>query len=154
MDSQVNSHLLKVVKMAQSLLEEEDRSAVTPSKIAEKIELILVMQPSWRSGLDVEAAVAELVRRFSVWVGESAVLRDDNGHQDWLVASRKRDWRYWQRYREWLEVKLPSAAIEELDRTTDDILSLLEDPTRKAGGTAAASWWVTCNRAKRETTPA
>lgn len=117
--------------MAQSLLEEENRSAVTPSKIAEKIEIILMMQPSWRPDLDVEAVVVELVRRFSVWVGESAVLRDDSGHQDWLVANRKKDWRYWQRYRDWQEVKLPSAAIEELDRTTDDILGLLEDPIRE-----------------------
>lgn len=130
MDSPTNETFYKVVKMAQSLLEEEEKAAVTPSMIAEKIDQILTIKPSWRIDLDIEAAVAELVRRFSVWVGESAILRDDSGHRDWLVASRKQDWRYWQRYRDWLEAKLPSAAIDELDRTTDDVLGLLEDPIR------------------------
>src|SRR3712207_2304573 len=100
MDGPTNETFFKVVKMAQSLLEEEERSTITPSRIAEKIDLILTMQPSWRAGLHVEAAVAELVRRFSVWVGESGILRDSGGHQDWLTASRKQDWRYWQRYRD------------------------------------------------------
>lgn len=130
MDSPTNETFYKVVKMAQALLEEEEKATVTPSIIAEKINQILMMKPSWRIDLDIEAAVAELVRRFSVWVGESAILRDDSGHTDWLVASRRQDWRYWQRYRDWLEAKLPSAAIDELDRTTDDVLGLLEDPIR------------------------
>lgn len=130
MDSPTNETFFKVVKMAQALLEEEEKAAVTPSMIAEKIDQILMMKPSWRADLDIDAAVSELVRRFSVWVGESAILRDDSGHRDWLVANRKQDWRYWQRYRDWLEAKLPSAAIDELDRTTDDVLGLLEDPLR------------------------
>ena len=131
MDSPTNETFYKVVKMARALLErggKGDRSP--PSMIVEKIDQILSMKPSWRVDLNIEAAVAELVRRFSVWVGESAILRDDSGHKDWLVASRKQNWRYWQRYRDWLEAKLPSAAIDELDRTTDDVLGLLEDPIR------------------------
>lgn len=119
----------KVVKTAQSLLEEE-KGSITPALIAGKVDMVLAMSPRWRIGLDIEAVVAELVRRFSVWVGASAILKDDAGHEDWLVAARKQDWRYWQRYRDWLEVKLPSSAIDELDETTDRILGLLEDPLR------------------------
>ena len=58
------------------------------------------------------------------------MLRSDAGHVPWLNASRRRDWRYWQRYREWLERKLSFRAVEALDRSSDTILGLLEDPTR------------------------
>src|SRR5207253_3274300 len=41
-----------------------------------------------------------------------------------------REWRYWQRYREWLERTLSFKAVEALDRSSDTILGSLEDPTR------------------------
>jgi hypothetical protein len=131
MDTAPTDTFYKVVKMAQSILEEEERAQITPLLISEKVEMILAMKPSWKSGLDIGAVVEELVRRLSVWVGASAILKDDAGHEDWLTAGRKQDWRYWQRYRDWLEAKLPSAAIDELDDTTDAVLGLLEDPLRE-----------------------
>ncbi len=131
MDAASPDTFFKVVKMAQSLLEEEERAAITPMMIAEKVDMILAMKPSWRAGLDIDSVIEELVRRFSVWVGTSTTLRDEAGHEDWLVAARKQDWRYWQRYRQWLEAKLPTSAIEELERSTDDVLGLLEDPLRE-----------------------
>lgn len=120
----------RVLKMTQALLEEEERASVTPTLIAEKLDVVLAMKSTWRAELDVQAAIDELVRRFSVWVGESSILKDNTDHEDWLTAARKRDWRYWQRYRDWLEAKLPPAAIDELDDSTHQILGLLEDPTR------------------------
>lgn len=49
----------------------------------------------------------------------------------WLNAARKREWRYWQRYREWLERDLSFTAVDALDRSTDSVLGLLEDPSRE-----------------------
>ena len=72
----------------------------------------------------------ELVRRFSMWIGRDGTLKDQTGHQAWLDAGRRRDWRLWQRYREFLELDLPVDAIEALDRSTDGVLGLLEDPRR------------------------
>jgi hypothetical protein len=121
----------KVVKFVQELLlDEADRSSITPTLIAEKIEMVIRMNPKWGDGLDREAVTDELIRRFSLWIGQDTMLRSDVGHVPWLNAARQREWRYWQRYREWLERKLSFRVVEALDRSSDTILGLLEDPRR------------------------
>lgn len=122
----------KVVKFVQELLlEEADRSAITPALIEERIDAVVHMQPKWGDGLDRQAVIDELIRRFSLWIGRDAALRNDANHVQWLDSARKRNWRYWQRYREWLERKLSFKAVEALDHSTDTVLSLLEDPERE-----------------------
>jgi Z1 domain len=121
----------KVVKFVQELLlDEEDKAAITPALIAAKIDMVIAMKPSWGHELDRDAVTTELIRRFSLWIGEDAALKSESGHEAWLSAARKRDWRYWQRYREWLERKLSWKAVDGLDKSTDTILGLLEDPLR------------------------
>ncbi len=120
----------KVVKFAQELLLEEERSAISPGLISTKIDQVLMFKPAWKDGLDRDAAINELVRRFSIWVGADSTLQNDEGHKAWLNAGRKGDWRYWQRYREYLEGKMSVVAVEGLDRSTDTILGMLEDPAR------------------------
>ncbi|WP_217638642.1 Z1 domain-containing protein [Nitrosospira multiformis] len=122
----------KVVKFVQELLlDEEDRCAITPALIAAKIDMVVAMKPSWGEDLHRDAVTDELIRRFSLWIGQNTTLRSDVGHVPWLNSSRKQDWRYWQRYREWLERKLSWKAVEALNKSTDSILELLEDPTRE-----------------------
>lgn len=122
----------RIIKLVQELLlDEEDKAVITPTMIGEKIELVLAMNPKWREGHDRQAATDELIRRFSLWIGQDATLRNNEGHKDWLNAARKQDWRYWQRYREWLERKLSIKAVDALDRSTDSVLALLEDPERE-----------------------
>ncbi len=122
----------RVVKFVQELLlDEDDRSAITPAVIAEKMDMVIAMKPKWGDELDRDAVTDELIRRFSLWIGQDTTLKSDIGHEPWLNAARKRDWRYWQRYQEWLESKLSWKAVDSLDRSTDTILGLLEDPTRE-----------------------
>ena len=122
----------KVVKFVQELLlDEEDRSAITPALIAEKIDVVVRMNPKWGADLDRDAVTDELIRRFSLWIGQDTMLRNEAGHVAWLNASRKMEWRYWQRYREWLERMLSFKAVDALDRSSDTVLGLLEDPTRQ-----------------------
>lgn len=122
----------RVVKFVQELLlDEEDRNGITPAIIAEKINMVVAMKPSWGENLDRDAITDELIRRFSLWIGQDSTLKSDAGHEDWLNSSRKQDWRYWQRYREWLERKLSWKAVEALDHSTDTVLGLLEDPRRE-----------------------
>jgi hypothetical protein len=122
----------KVVKVTQELLSEESHEIrVTPELIAEKVELVLSLNPKWASGVTATAVIDELIRRFSVWIGDDTQLTNSAGHESWLDSSRKRDWRYWQRYSEWMERKVSVRAIEGLDKSTDLVLSLLEDPLRR-----------------------
>ena len=121
----------RVIKFVQELLlDEEDRSVITPALIAEKIDMIVSMKPRWGEELDRDTVTDELIRRFSLWIGQDTTLQSDTGHEPWLNSSRKQDWRYWQRYREWLERKLSWKAVEALDKSTDAVLGLLEDPLR------------------------
>jgi hypothetical protein len=120
-----------VVKIVQEmLLDEQDKSAITPALISQKIDMVLKIMPNKGEGLDRDSVTEELIRRFSIWVGKESSLVDMAGHIPWLTADVKKEWRYWRRYREWQEQKLPWSAVEALDETTDSILSMLEDPKR------------------------
>jgi hypothetical protein len=121
----------KVIKIVQELLSDvADKSAITPTLINEKIELVVSLNPRWGADLDRAAARDELIRRFSIWIGQHVILKNDVGHVSWLTAARKRDWRYWQRYSEWQERKIAVSAVQKLDESTDAVLELLEDPMR------------------------
>ena len=97
----------RVVKFVQELLlSEDDRAVITPGMIAEKIDMVIAMKAKWGDELDREAVTDELIRRFSLWIGKDAILTSNVGHEIWLDSIRKQDWRYWQRYREWLEKQL------------------------------------------------
>ena len=119
-----------VIKFAQELLLNEERNSVSPALINAKIDQVLAFQPAWQNGFDRDSAITELVRRFSLWVGTDSTIHNDDGHKPWLEAARKTDWRYWQRYREYLESRMSILAVDALDRSTDTILGMLEDPLR------------------------
>ena len=123
-----------IIKLAQELLlAEVETTSVTPAAIGRIIDRIISLKPSWKDGIDRDTVTDELIRRFSLWIGQDTALRNAEGHKEWLKQGLKRDWRYWQRYREWLERKLSYKAVEALDRSTDLVLALLENPLRDGG---------------------
>ncbi len=127
----IDKNKWKVIKVVQELLIDiAETTEVTPSVIDEKIDLVLMLNNEWGIDLDRSYVIEELVRRFSVWIGHDTSLVNNIGHEPWLTAERKNNWRYWQRYREWQEQSLPWKAVEAQDATTDSILGLLEDPLR------------------------
>lgn len=120
-----------VIQVVQTMLGElDEKTLITPELISEHIDKVLSIMPKRGIGLDRDAVTEELISRFSIWVGDDASLVNMEGHVPWLTAERKQNWRYWQRYREWQERKLPWKAMEGLDKTTDQTLSMLEDPKR------------------------
>lgn len=132
MTTQGEANRASVIKIVQELLfDEPDKSAITPALIAEKIALALMMKPAWAVDLDRDAVSDELIRRFSVWRGQDTWLENNEGHVPWLTPERKKGWRYWQRYREMQEARLPWEAVDGLDKSTDRILGMLEEPLRK-----------------------
>jgi hypothetical protein len=133
MTEEQNKVFQRVVSVAQTfLVEAMENGSVTPTLIAEKVDFVAThMAPG--ENVDQKEAVAELIRRFSLWIGGASTLSDKTGHKDWLNAARKRDWRYWQRYRDFLESKMSVKAVDALDDATNKILELLEDPLREEG---------------------
>lgn len=107
---------------------------VTPEIIGQKlqkaIELLPIVMPDLDVAIDHDVIMGELIRRCSQTVGRNTTIKSDEGHQDWLNADRKKDWRYWRRYAMWLEEKMPLQAIDALDEATDDVLKQLEAPER------------------------
>lgn len=130
--SDAHKTLMNVVSIAQTiLLGEKDKTTITPALIAEKVELAAgLVAPSELGGVDRQAAIGELIRRFSLWIGQDSTLHDEEGHEPWLVSARKKNWRYWQRYQGFLERKMSTTAVDALGKSTDKILALLEDPNR------------------------
>lgn len=123
--------LEKIVKLTQDLLLEDDPETISPGLIGERIDEMTAAIPRYAGTFDRDAAIAELVRRFAYWVGADTTLSSEVGHVPWLDAARKDDWRYWRRYSEHLEGKMSWAAVRAVDRSTDAILSQLEDPRRE-----------------------
>ncbi|ARN18694.1 Z1 domain-containing protein [Piscinibacter gummiphilus] len=123
----------KLISIAQTLLRDEpDETKRSPTLIAEVVAGIASLHFKSRAEeINQPAAVAELIRRFSHWISTDATLSDVTGHVDWLNAARKKDWRYWHRLSRYMERTLAADVVDALDRSTDEILGLLEDPERE-----------------------
>ncbi|WP_374275842.1 Z1 domain-containing protein [Brevundimonas sp.] len=121
----------RVVKFTQELLLEDDPQTISPALIGERIDEVLLGLPRYRDTYDRDAAITELVRRFSLWIGSDRTIESGAGHVAWLDSDRKGDWRYWKRYAEHQEGKMAWSVVDALDRSTDSVLGMLEDPARE-----------------------
>lgn len=123
-----NTQTATALSIAQSLLvAEKDQGPITAAKITEKVAIAAsVVAAGNEDSIDKAAAAAELIRRFSLWIGQDTTLADTTGHEAWLSAARKKDWRYWPRYRDMLERKMSATAVDAVDKSTDHILGLME----------------------------
>lgn len=130
MEQTIADSTASIVSIAQILLrkEREKGNEITPLLIAQKLDKVAEMEPD--AVFNRSEAIEELVRRFSYWVGKESTLKNVFDHLDWLNAQRKKDWRYWGRLQRFLERRLSIDVVDSLDRSTDGILELLEDPLR------------------------
>ena len=120
------------LSIAQSLLvADQDKGPITAALITEKVNIAAsVVAPGNEGAVDEDAVIAELIRRYSQWIGRDTGMSDTTDHEAWLNAARKKDWRYWPRYRDMLERKMSVTAVDALDKSTDRILGWMEDPGR------------------------
>lgn len=130
MEQTVADSTESIVSIAQILLrkERDKGNEITPLLIAQKLDMAAAMDSE--GVFNRQVAIDELVRRFSHWVGKESTLKNIFDHIDWLDAQRKKDWRYWGRLQRYLERRLSIEVVDSLDRSTDGILELLEDPLR------------------------
>lgn len=82
------------------------------------------------SAISKDDVIRLMMDRYAVWVGESKALDGDDDHVPWLTPERKRAWRYWPDYEEYLTPKMAETSVRSLDYQTDEILRRLEDPAR------------------------
>ncbi len=129
MSSEESSNLTEVITIAQALLRKEmlKGADITPTLVEAKVSIAAAL---FSDEVDAGTARDELIRRFSHWIGANTTMVDNEGHFAWLVGGRRKDWRYWPRYHGFLDERMSATAVDALDRSTDEILGLLEDPQR------------------------
>ena len=109
-----NELIENVIATAQRLIRaEKDKAKVTPPYISDRVDkAIAIFCDEGLSELDKQRVITVLIQRFSHWIGRSTTLKDETNHLEWLSASRKREWHYWRRYRDFLESKLSNSVFE------------------------------------------
>jgi hypothetical protein len=120
-----------ILSAVQSIYLTGNNLAYSVEKITDYVEKVLMLSPH-KEEVNKQSIVDELIRRNSIWTGESKVLYSTEGHQDWLNADRKVGWEYWPRYKTYLAKQIAQSVADDVDVVTDRILGLLEDPARHA----------------------
>ena len=126
--------LTDILKISEPLMRrrvQKSGELITSDLIAEILDRVELLEPELFDAVNKEGVIDEMIRRSSHGVGKIATLKSGEDHEAWLTADRKQDWRYWRRYAEYMDEKLPWKAMEGLDESTDEILGNLEDPKRQ-----------------------
>ena len=83
---------------------------MTTSMIVQTVEGEVLALPKTlllqTSAVDRDMLIAELEARYSVWIGATVALEQNDDHIAWLSPERRRGWRLWGRYRQYLESEL------------------------------------------------
>lgn len=121
-----------ILDLSQKYLKREERKGnrVLPSDFSIYVKKAFVALEVDEEGVDIKSIVDELIRMESEQIDQDIGMSDTKGHLDWLKNDRKKDWRYWARYKRFLQTKMSYKVVDALDRSTDSILAELEDPTR------------------------
>jgi len=111
-------------------------NVITTELIEEKVRLVIQMLASEGNGgnINVETLVQDIESRCNVWIGRGTVLEKPEDHVVWLPDRRSQiNWRLWNRYRRYLDEEQvwPEKVVIGLDNFTEQILELLEDPSRE-----------------------
>ena len=111
---------------------EDPASMPTPEEVGCRVDELL--QNSHLAGLRSEriSAIEEILRRLTTRIGAATVLENNEGHEEWLSAVNKKEWRFWERLVEYLQhvMGFPRSVIVELEQSTDNVLGRLESPER------------------------
>ena len=112
-------------------LRQLQQNDVAKDKVEEAIKLTLdFLEIPISSFSDFEKCSKLLLKDLSITTDEPSLLSDDTDHIDWYDTNKERP--YWDTHKNWLQsnLKLPFNVINSLDKTTNEILSKLENPNR------------------------
>lgn len=124
---------LNICRLALAGAKEESGLPLTREAIAASAEQVLAM-PMFRKVVDRELLIAELEQIFTVWSNDPTTLGSDDDHLPWLTQKRADiDWRFWDRYRLYMiqRQNLAPAAVETIEKVSDEVLGRIEDPNRE-----------------------
>ena len=78
-----------------------------------------------------DTVIKQLKDAISVRSSSSSIIINDEGHIEWYDNSKKRP--YWNTYRDYLTLdqKYSVSGVNDIDITTDQIMSRIEDPSRE-----------------------
>ena len=127
----------RTVETARLLVLNMLRHVEAPTTMEIRTNVGLVLDMLRAKGDDPGIAEEDLVRdvetRCNIWVGAPTTLEERKGHIEWLSERRAEiDWRFWERYRRFLEdtEQWAPRSVRRLDEITDLVLRQLEDPSR------------------------
>lgn len=125
------------IAMARNLLGEQPVLAETTLQNAATTVIQALQIMDRGKNLNPSELAQALEELYNVWVGNASTLIDDStGHYPWLEGRHDEiDWSRWKRYRTYLMERkvLSPQTLDRMDRITDTILGLLEDPARPGG---------------------
>ena len=78
-----------------------------------------------------DTIVKQLSEAISVRSSSTSIITNDEGHVDWYDNAKNRP--YWDTYRDYLTLdqKYSVSGVNDIDITTDQIMSRIEDPSRE-----------------------
>lgn len=130
---QLSENDFRILNSVQQIYLNVDRPQPTVENLREYVNQVCAISPAASTiPINKEAIIHELIRRHAVWTGEARILYSAEGHQDWLNRDRKDGWKYWPRYKTYIENKIALSVADDIGKVTDNILGLLEDPRRKS----------------------
>jgi hypothetical protein len=125
--------LIRSIRPLVEQAREKNGGILTEQMIEEQVSVFEAFPPFVEifSVYGKEKIVKDLMEIYTTWIGESRTLKDKK-HKAWLSNKKSMiEWKYWERYTEYLKKKgWPEKVVGALDKTTDDTLGLLEDPAR------------------------
>ena len=124
---------LNICRLALAGIKEKSGRPLTREDIAASADQVLAM-PMFSGVVDRELLIAELEQIFTVWSNDPTTLGSDDDHVPWLTQKRADiDWRFWDRYRLYMiqRQNLAPAAVETIEKVSDEVLGRIEDPSRE-----------------------
>ena len=123
------STALTMCQMFLRQKQNEQAAPLTTEDIAAAVAQVVAM--IGYDDLDRQALVKTLEERFTVYAPDHQTLGSDDNHVAWLLPRRGAiAWRYWDRYKVYLDERMPPAGVTSVEKVTDDVLQRLEDPQR------------------------
>ena len=127
--AETQASLQTAVRLVLDLLPE---SGVTSEDIADAAQDVALMMGRRSAVPDLDELIRQVEALTTVVQNDGESLFDDTNHIEWLNERRGEiDWKFWNRYRHYLEHQnTPPQVVRKLDAVTDNILRKLEQPSR------------------------